>query len=141
MNATTVISVRGRDRATLLADPTFVYVGRTCWGWRGSVFANPYTVKMWQASALTYFAKDLAAAMAGDRVPERTEPEGYGTVQFDGLFKLMVPRLPELRGKVLGCWCGAWRPGDPPIACHAVELAQIVNGLPDVVGKGAAAHA
>lgn len=34
----------------------------------------------------------------------------------------LMARLPELRGKVLGCWCS-------PDACHGDVLAELVNGL------------
>jgi len=34
----------------------------------------------------------------------------------------MLARLPELRGKVLGCWC-------KPRQCHADVLAELANGL------------
>lgn len=34
----------------------------------------------------------------------------------------LVRRLPELRGKLLGCWCA-------PARCHADTLAQLANAL------------
>lgn len=128
--STTVISVRGKDRVLLQANTSFVYVGRAVArsGWRASVFANPYTVKNWGERAVELFELDLLAAIRGRRVPERTLPDGWGTVQFDALFQLMAPRIKELRNMTLGCWCGHWRPGEPEIGCHAVVLAKAADG-------------
>jgi hypothetical protein len=33
----------------------------------------------------------------------------------------LIAALPELRGKVLGCWCS-------PLACHGDVLAELANG-------------
>ena len=35
----------------------------------------------------------------------------------------LLARLPELRGKVLGCWCS-------PKACHGDILAEMADGVP-----------
>lgn len=35
----------------------------------------------------------------------------------------LIAALPELRGKILGCWCA-------PRACHGDVLAELVNNLP-----------
>lgn len=114
MKPTTVITVRKQDRAKLLADPEFVYVGRMCAGWQGSLFGNPYTVASHgQEKAFDMFQRELTAAVRGEIIrgpfPER--------------FKVMAARLHELRGKRLGCWCGCWEPGQT-LKCHAVALAQ-----------------
>lgn len=36
----------------------------------------------------------------------------------------LMAALPELRGKVLGCWCS-------PLACHADVLATLANAEPE----------
>lgn len=36
----------------------------------------------------------------------------------------LLAALPELRGKVLGCWCA-------PKPCHGTVLAELANALPD----------
>jgi hypothetical protein len=123
---TTVISVRGRDRKALLADPDFVYVGRRCWGWRHSIFANPYKVPRDARTpqACVEMFRFLVLGKAGtqaERVVGRAIRDGLGS----------------LRGKTLGCWCGDWRPGEPEIACHAVCLAKLADA-PPVTGAGAA---
>jgi hypothetical protein len=41
----------------------------------------------------------------------------------------LLARLPELRGKVLACWCCDWPGhGEPPAPCHAVLLARMADG-------------
>lgn len=102
----TVISVRGRNQAELLADPSFVYVGRACAGWPASIWGNPF--KVTDATPVSS-AVDLFAEWLG-----RNEE--------------LLARLPELRGKTLGCWCVNWNGhGEPRKACHAVVLARMVN--------------
>lgn len=96
---TTVITVRSRDRAALLADPSFVYVGRRCAGWLASPWGNPFK----GPEAVSRFAEWL------------------------GRNEKLLSRLPELKGKTLGCWCGTWKPGEPEIPCHAVVLAKLAD--------------
>lgn len=45
----------------------------------------------------------------------------------------LLPRVKELRGKVLGCWC-------KPAACHGDGLARLA-ALPDAVLDGLVAQA
>jgi hypothetical protein len=107
-----VISVRDRDRAALLADPDFVYVGRRCAGWPASPFANPFKVADFPGgprAAVAHYAAHLRS----------------GSVYARGV----LAALPSLRGKTLGCWCGSWSPGEPEIACHAVVLARLADGM------------
>lgn len=120
---TTVISVRGRKRADLLADPNFVYVGRWVqWTeWTASPFGNPFTVKLVGSAALKMFEDCLRDALSPNRGP---------WVRRD--FAEMARRLPELNGKVCGCWCGDWEPDQPEIGCHAVVLAKLANALPSL---------
>jgi hypothetical protein len=37
----------------------------------------------------------------------------------------LVARLPELRGKILGCWC-------KPLSCHGDVLAELCMNLPNI---------
>lgn len=117
---TTVISVRGRKREELEADPDFLYVGRavrfTEWNNR-SIFANPFSAKEYPDAA-EVFRIMLTREIDG----LKTDAPGY--VHH---FKAMIPHLSETRGKTLGCWCGEWKPGDPEIPCHAVVLAKLAN--------------
>lgn len=112
---TTVISVRGRKRDELLADPSFVYVGRRCAGWPASIWGNPFRVgdlmpdgagKMTAAQAIAMYQIHIEA-----QIIER--PHVYS--------------LDAIRGKTLGCWCGSWRPGDHGIQCHALILAMLAD--------------
>lgn len=116
---TTVMSVRGLSREELEADPDFVYVGRSMprQGWKDRGFGNPFNFKRYPDAA-DRFARALGAAIRGELSPP--------------VFCEMARRLPELRGKVLGCWCGDWKPGDPEIGCHAVALAKAANASEDV---------
>lgn len=129
---TRAISVRGRIPAELRGDPAFCYVGRQCAGWSRSIWGNPYRVgkpprnKRGQPSvaadfwlptaelAVEWFEQKLAWSI--HRRPSR--PGGLTLIGFD----LMAERLPELRGKVLGCWC------DPSGPCHAKVLARLADG-------------
>jgi hypothetical protein len=114
---TTVISVRGRKPAELELIPGFVYVGRSVprSGWKASPFANP-----WRA------APDYPV----EKVVADFEREILGANDScKGPFTEMKRRLPELRGKVLGCWCCDWDgKGKPSKPCHAVVLAKLADG-------------
>ena len=135
---TTVISVRGRNRRDLEADPSFVYVGRRCRGWPGSIWGNPFGRVMpraktdFQAALFSGWLREQGLAMA----ILATAPKSSGITEASAseARRLILERLPELRGKTLGCWCGDWRPGEPEIPCHAVVLANLANAIEDVVG-------
>lgn len=78
-----------------------VYIGRrwTMGGWNlpGSIWANPFAVKQYgRERALMEYENYI-----------RTNPE-------------LIRRLPELRGKVLGCFC-------KPEACHGDILVKLLN--------------
>lgn len=85
------------------APGTYVYVGRPAprRGFPASAWGNPYRV-----------GRDgtLADVLAKYRAWLAGRPE-------------LMARLPELRGKRLGCWC-------KPKPCHADILAEAVNALP-----------
>ncbi len=115
MSATTVINVKGRNRGLLLCLPGFRYVGHHGWGWPDSIFSNPYCVayRYSHADAVRDFARDLLAA--------EPDPLGVG-------FPLMRAHLADLRGKVLGCHCCEWKPGQRIVTpCHAIVLAQLCD--------------
>ena len=114
---TTVISVRGRTPDELRADPNFVYVGRACAGWPASIWGNPFRV---------------ASPRWGDPIrPGDEATAGTAVEKFAAYLRAnpdLMARLPELRGKVLGCWCVNWDgTGEPKRPCHAVVLARMVN--------------
>ncbi len=120
---TRVVSVRGRKRAELEADPNFEYVGRavrfTTWTER-SPFANPF-----------YQGITLEKAFAIMRPVKYLPSVFQSPVELFHEWLLCQPdlmaKLPRLRGKTLGCWCGTWTPGQPDIGCHAVVLARLAN--------------
>jgi hypothetical protein len=98
--STRVIKVSVRDRTELLADPDFVYVGRRTRGWPASPWGNPYIVGRDGTLA------EILARYEHEYLPSRPD---------------LLARLPELRGKTLGCWCS-------PKPCHADVLARLADG-------------
>lgn len=119
---TSVISVRGRSRSELLALPDFVYVGRRCAGWPASIWGNPFKHG---PDGVDVDFRRVSLGWYKDRAHLRCPVELYR------LWVLAMPnlarRLPDLRGRVLGCWCGDWRPPMPEIGCHAVVLARMAE--------------
>jgi hypothetical protein len=130
---TRVVNVRDWDRATLLADPDFVYVGRPCYGWRGSIWGNPFRLLMTRRDASV-----LARHYGFNFEAGPFDATAIGVETAVELYRRMVESLPhlrsriaELRGKRPGCFCVDWEGnGEPPKrACHAVVLAQLANAL------------
>lgn len=110
MSGTSVINVRFHRMPDLLANPKFVYVGRACYGWRRSDWANPYSRKTPAENVADFLAYI-------DRNPQ------------------LKARIGELTGKILGCWCLDWNglilPHRP---CHAVGLAKMADALAKAEG-------
>jgi hypothetical protein len=136
MKSTTVIKVSGRDRDRLLADPSFQYVGRKFAGFEGSIFGNPFKPGMNAEDAIEIMnripAWDDRSLKHGDPLwTLEDEEEEFDAVNWFGIYvrtrRSLWRRLPELRGKTLGCWCGTWSPGQPDIGCHAVALARLAD--------------
>lgn len=131
MPRTTVISVRGRDREELRADPNFVYVGRSVrqW-WADSIWGNPYPASRFGECTMIYYGRalDYAARWHPDQWQFEKLPACH-LVKREALerFREGFLRIDELQGKTLGCWCGSWMPGQPMISCHAMLLAQFVD--------------
>jgi hypothetical protein len=98
---TRVINVGDRDRAELLSDPDFVYVGRRTRGWPDSPWGNPYRVGQHGTLA------EILARYEHEHLASHPE---------------LLAMLPELRGKTLGCWCA-------PKPCHADVLARLADGI------------
>jgi hypothetical protein len=131
---TRVISVRGRDCTELLADAGFVYVGRRVmrgrkYRWAGSDWGNPFTGNMTED-----YVNNQVDYWRRVRIIDRPILVGSRSTLVD-LYRQWVlayptlrSRLHELRGKTLGCWCGSWKPGDPPLGCHARVLAELADG-------------
>lgn len=65
-----------------------------------SVWKNPYSTKK--------FSREQAMAMYANDLLRKSD---------------LLERLPELRGKILGCWCH-------PEACHGDVLIQRIQSLP-----------
>jgi len=81
----------------------FVYIGRAmpAYGLAASIWANPY--KLGPGVGRTEVLAKYRAYLMG-------RPD-------------LLARLPELRGKVLGCWCA-------PFECHGDILAELADGEP-----------
>jgi hypothetical protein len=138
---TTVVSVRGKTPADFAADPLFVYCGRAVprRGWRASPFANPYRADRLRTGhpILVRMGMETPEELAADAVAlfeaMLRPPAAYqlpdDDPRVDRRFVEMRRLLPTLRGKRLGCWCGAWQPGQPDIGCHAVVIARFADAL------------
>lgn len=129
---TRVISVRGKDRLRLMSDPGFRYVGRRCAGWMNSPWGNPYKVAAFGPDAMAHYRRaiDYARRWHPNAWQYEKLPMSHliPSSDFDRFREGML-RIGELRGRTLGCWCGEWEPGRPEIACHAVELAKLADGI------------
>jgi hypothetical protein len=80
-------------------EPHDVYIGRPARGHRGSKWANPFR-----------------EGRDGDRGEVIAKYEDWLRSQL-----ALMASLPELRGKVLGCWCA-------PKPCHGDVLVRLANG-------------
>ena len=104
---TRVVNIRRRGGVGAAFD---VYIGRSMYrgGWQlpGSKWANPYVIGR-------DGTREEVIARFREYILENPE---------------LRAELPELRGKVLGCWC-------VPLPCHGEVLAE----LADAVGPGPAA--
>jgi hypothetical protein len=135
MSTTRVISVRGKGRATLLADPSFVYVGRACRGWPASIWQNRLKVGAthWEAFRFAHDLKLKSRPPPYEWAREPTDAEQVVECYAKWLTfqKDLMGRLHELRGKTLGCWCVDWDgTGEPEKPCHAVILARLAEAAP-----------
>jgi Domain of unknown function (DUF4326) len=94
-----VVNVNRRDDQDLIAwaraAGRYTYVGRP------SLWGNPF-----------HIGRD------GDRAQVIERYEAHVRARPD-----LLARLPELRGKVLGCWCG-------PRPCHAGVLVKLLGEMP-----------
>lgn len=128
---TTVISVRRRKIEELSAIPEFLYVGRAVprsgWGqtsrwsnaWRVAQFVSP-------EACVAHYTMMVGRVMAGET---RLAPECLTRSTYEWeMFVHGIQTAHLLRGRVLGCWCGEWQPGQPDIPCHAVILAKLAEG-------------
>jgi hypothetical protein len=96
-----------RDKLGNIVQNCDVYIGRRFmmggWNLPDSIWHNPYTLR----------------SCNGDRDLCVEKFETY----FREKKKDLHPRLPELRGKVLGCWC------EPGQRCHGDVLIEMLNEL------------
>lgn len=122
---TTVVNVRGLPMLDLLADPGFVYVGRSVprAGWGLSEWGNPFRVgksKPGPGARSLFLVPDAATAV------NRHEAWLRYNIRHGNL----GPKLLRLDGKALGCWCLDWDGvGDPPGLCHAATLVVLIREL------------
>lgn len=133
MKPTSVISVRGRLHAELMADPSFLYVGRQCFGWPQSKWHNPFYKGMSYSEVRYKFGYDLDSIKEIGYISD-----GYQSVFCFANWFICNSSLrdfaSELKGKILGCWCQDFHPEFLPTQrrnCHAIYLAKFVNGDPN----------
>ncbi len=104
-----------------------VYVGRTFAGWQGHQLANPFKPARinqdeWSGTLAAYWhlvGEEIDKCLDRYRVWLAMRP----TVEAD--LAALYEQTDHAR-KPLGCWCGNWNPGEPPLACHAYVLAQLL---------------
>lgn len=114
----TTTVVRIRRTGGIIVQDCDEYIGRrmTMGGWNlpSSIWANPYKI-----------GKD------GDRLEVLTKYYNHIRSRKD-----LYERLPELRGKVLGCWCGQ-KEGE--FYCHGDVLVYMLqcldNGTADWINR------
>ena len=101
--------VRIRRKGGRVVQDCDVYIGRrmTMGGWNlpASPWANPFTARECGSRA--------GAARRYEEWLKNERPD-------------LLARLPELRGKRLGCWC-------KPDACHGDVLARLADGGPSML--------
>lgn len=105
---TRVVHVRSEEWAAT-PEELRCYIGRAMprQGFSASIWANPFHVQ-------TGYPPERVVA----------QYEAYLLAQPD-----LLARLPELRGKVLGCWCVTEKQPDAP--CHGAVLARLADeGVP-----------
>lgn len=119
---TTVVNVQRHERQDLMADPNFLYVGPAVphVGWDASDWANP-----WKEGS----------AYGGGKLSAYGAVDAYRTALRAGAeekWQRLRLRLPELKGKRLGCLCCDWDGTDKPSrTCHAIVLAEVADqGFP-----------
>jgi hypothetical protein len=109
---TTVVNIKRLGGVSL---PFDVYIGRPMFrgGWRlqGSKWANPYKIDL--PGKPRDGSREEVIAKYRQYVLERPD---------------LMAALPELRGKVLGCWC-------LPLPCHGTVLAELADAGPARPGK------
>jgi hypothetical protein len=81
-------------------EPYEIYIGRP------SKWGNPFGHKPGTTAAVT--VEDRDEAIRQYEIWIKTQPQ-------------LMAALPELKGRVLGCWCA-------PKACHGHVLARLANG-------------
>lgn len=109
---------RSRKRGTRTPEGA-IYVGRpTVWG-------NPFrTDRFGQARSVKLHRLWIAGRLSALRL----ERLGFDPAEIDALTRWraeLLPRLPELRGHDLQCWCALNHPW-----CHAETLIRLANAEP-----------
>lgn len=94
--------------------PFDVYIGRP------GHFGNPFTHKPLSDTKAEFQTATVAEAIARYAEWVRTQPA-------------VLARLPELRGKILGCWCTprTLTASDRPYVCHGQVLAAMADAPAD----------
>lgn len=82
-------------------DPFDVYIGRACYGYKASKWANPFRLRDDDPAERYRVILDYKQHV-------RSTPELWNA-------------LPELEGKVLGCWCR------PKFPCHGDALLELLE--------------
>mgnify|MGYP001588329604 CR=1 FL=1 len=106
MSDTRVVNLRGNW--SLRHHPDFMYIGRGVAGFRRSKWANPYPIgpRCTREESLAKYHKRLQG-----------RPD-------------LLAALPELRGKILACWCKPQGGFMGRLLCHGQILAGLADDVP-----------
>jgi len=94
-----------------MRDPYDIYIGRG----KGGHWGNPFTHKDGTMAQVKVASREEAIDKYREYILEKPE---------------LLSKLPELKGKVLGCWCAGKEPltaEDKPFRCHGQVLVELVN--------------
>jgi hypothetical protein len=104
--------------------PNFVYVGRAVprQGWAESPWHNPFRKESMGVTPVASYEASWRATIVWSINAREDDP------RWSAPFPSLLRRLPELAGKILGCWCVDWDGvGEPATPCHAVVLSRLVK--------------
>jgi len=119
MSGIRVVSVRRESPVEWRERPGHLYVGRAL-----LLRSGPHAHQKWPNSALRNPFKGPGAVekfreyLLSDK-SEAAWHARQNVIEFRQRWKSGTPLT-------LGCWCGAWQPGEKPIDCHAVVIVEAI---------------
>jgi Domain of unknown function (DUF4326) len=94
------------------------------WCGRPGAFGNPFKVEIFGHAHAVALHRDW---LGGKSIsPDVLARAGLTADALSAKRAVVLRRLPELRGRNLGCYCPQPAPGQPDV-CHAVYLLELAN--------------